>query len=173
MDLGRFIEHEGRPAVRFERVYDHPVERVWAAVTEPAELAHWFPSRARIELRPGGLADFSGDPNVPSFTGRVVVCEPPHRLGYTWGADELLFELEAVDGGRCRLVLTNFLDAENAAARNAAGWSVCLRELDKLLAGDQADGPHSETAESWHGYYENYVAAGLPYGADVPGAGQR
>jgi len=35
MDLGSFIEFEGRPAVRFERTYDHPVERVWAAVTDP------------------------------------------------------------------------------------------------------------------------------------------
>ena len=171
MDLGSFIDHEGRPAVRFERVYDHPAERVWAAITEPAELAHWFPSHATIELRVGGLADFSGDPNVPPFTGRVVVCEPPRRLGFTWGGDELLFELEPVDGGaRCRLVLTNFLEAENAAARNAAGWSVCLKELDKLLAGARADGPHSETAEPWQGYYENHVAAGLPYGADLPDA---
>ena len=35
---------EGRPALRFERRLDHSVERVWRAVTEPAELARWFVS---------------------------------------------------------------------------------------------------------------------------------
>ena len=33
---------DGRPALRFERRLKHSVERVWRAVTEPAELARWF-----------------------------------------------------------------------------------------------------------------------------------
>jgi len=33
---------DGRPALRFERRLPHPVERVWRAVSEPAELARWF-----------------------------------------------------------------------------------------------------------------------------------
>lgn len=170
MDLGSYIEPEGRPAVRFERVYDHLVDRVWAAVTEPDELAHWFPSRAVIELQEGGLADFSGDPNVPSFIGRVVVCEPPRRLGFTWGGDELLFELETLGENRSGLTLTNFLEAENTAARTAAGWSVCLKELDKLLADAQPDGPHTASAQSWQAYYEEHVEAGIPHGARIPGS---
>ena len=30
-DNGTYLEIDGRPAVRFERIYDHPVARVWAA----------------------------------------------------------------------------------------------------------------------------------------------
>ena len=33
---------DGRPALRFERRLAHSVQRVWHAVTEPAELAQWF-----------------------------------------------------------------------------------------------------------------------------------
>ena len=67
------------------------------------------------------------------------------------------------------LTLTNVRDARDAAARNAAGWAVCLAELGKLLAGRTADGPHSATAESWQEHYDSYVAQGLPSGAFVPG----
>jgi len=37
---------DGRPALRFERRLDHSIERVWRAVTEPAELARWFVAEA-------------------------------------------------------------------------------------------------------------------------------
>ena len=37
-DRGTYVEHDGRPAVRFVRHYPHPAERVWAAVSEPAGL---------------------------------------------------------------------------------------------------------------------------------------
>ena len=36
---------DGRPALRFERYLAHSVERVWRAVSEPAELERWFPPR--------------------------------------------------------------------------------------------------------------------------------
>jgi uncharacterized protein YndB with AHSA1/START domain len=35
---------DDRSALTFERRLSHSVERVWRAVTEPAELAHWFPA---------------------------------------------------------------------------------------------------------------------------------
>ena len=37
---------DNRPTLRFERRYDHGVERVWRAITDPDEL--------RFELRPDG-----------------------------------------------------------------------------------------------------------------------
>jgi uncharacterized protein YndB with AHSA1/START domain len=44
---------DGRPAVRFERRLPHSVERVWRAVSEPAELERWFPAAADWTLAPG------------------------------------------------------------------------------------------------------------------------
>lgn len=171
MAPGRFIDHAGRPAVRFERIYRHPIERVWAAVSDPDELRRWFPSAVALEPRAGGTVEFSGDPHLASSRGTVLVYEPPTRLAFTWDADELHFELAPTDEGGCRLVMTNVLDARDAAARNASGWSVCLSVLDRRLAGEQVAGPHapgvsSPPSES----YEDYVAAGLPSGAWMPSA---
>jgi uncharacterized protein YndB with AHSA1/START domain len=169
MDRGTYIEHGGRPAVRFIRSYDRPAERLWSAVTEPDELSLWFPAKVAMEHRAGGPIEFSGDPNMPAMTGSVLIYDPPRRLAFSWGASELHFELEARGEHRCVLTLTDVLDAENAAARNAAGWQVCLAELTKHMTGLAADGPHSAAAQSWQACYESYVAAGMPSGAAIPG----
>ena len=69
-DLGT-LERRGESwAVVFTRRFDHPVERVWRAITEPEHLASWFPGRMEGELRPGALLKFvveTGD----SFEGEV------------------------------------------------------------------------------------------------------
>jgi len=86
-DRGTYLEYDGRPAVRFVRTYPYPVERVWRAVTEPAELQAWFPSSVRLEPRAGGTIEFTGDPYSTDSTGTILVYEPPHRLAYTWDND--------------------------------------------------------------------------------------
>ena len=67
------------------------------------------------------------------------------------------------------LTLTDVIESRDAAARNAAGWAVCLAELDKHVAGLIAGGPHGSTAESWREHYADYVTAGMPSGAAIPG----
>ena len=163
MDLGSYHEQDGRPAVRFQRTYPHPVERVWAAVTDEVELAHWFPAQIRIEPRAGGEVRFGDD-----GTGRVLVFDPPHRLAFTWGGDELQLRLEPVEEG-CRLTLIDVLADGRTAARNGAGWHVCLDELTKWLDGIASDGPHGQTATPWQPTYDAYLAAGMPSGAPIPG----
>jgi uncharacterized protein YndB with AHSA1/START domain len=167
-DPGTYVElDDGRPAVRFERVYDHPVQRVWKLVTAPAELAHWFPSpEITLDLAVGGTIRFRGDPHMPESetTGRVLAVEEPRRLAFTWGGDELHFELEPLGEGRTRFTLTNVLQARNTAARNAAGWDVCLSALDARAGNRPQHG-----APRWGPAYDRYVAAGLPSGAPVPG----
>lgn len=78
MDLGTYIEHNGRPAVRFERTYAHSVDRVWAAVSDPEELAHWFPSS--VEISPGRAAS-SPSPEIPTPTTRRASFSPSTRHG--------------------------------------------------------------------------------------------
>ncbi len=173
-DPGSYLElDDGRPAVRFERIYDHPIERVWALVTEPAELAHWFPSpEVTIELRTGGLLTFTGDPYLPEAqtTGQVLELDPPRLLAFSWLGDELRFELRPVDEHRTRFTLTNVLEARNTAARNAAGWHACLACLDASAAGRPTGGPHADDQPAgWEKLYDEYVAAGMPSGAPVPG----
>ncbi|WP_460073699.1 SRPBCC family protein [Streptomyces sp. YKOK-I1] len=158
---------DGRPAVRFTRTYDHPVARVWRFVTDPAELAHWFPSRVTMDLRPGGTIRFSGDPHLPESTGRVLAVDALSHLSFAWGGDELRFDLEPEGDERTRLTLTDVLDRADAAARNAAGWEVCLTALDSRATGTPASSPH-EGPRSWESSYRAYVEAGFPSGAPLP-----
>lgn len=54
---------DGRFVLGMERRLAHAPVRVWAALTEPARLADWFPDRIRIELRAGGTVTYTaGEP---------------------------------------------------------------------------------------------------------------
>ncbi len=168
MDLGTYTDYEGKPAVRFERTYPHSIERVWQAVTESDDLERWFPSRVTYEAKVGGSIEFAGDPYSDVSSGTILEFEPQTRFGFTWGPDEVHLTLEDL-GAECRLVLVNVLEEVDSAARNASGWTICLAELAKVLAGERSDGPHSEEAgAAFEGIMRTYVAAGMPSGAAVP-----
>ncbi|WP_373563575.1 hypothetical protein [Streptomyces composti] len=66
--------------------------------------------------------------------------------------------------------LTDVLGAENTAARNGAGWDVCLSALDARARGERFEGAHAGPTELGRELYEAYVAAGVPSGAPIPGA---
>ena len=167
-DLGTYVQHEGRPAVRFARTFRHPIDRVWAAVSRPDEMKAWFPSSVQYEARVGGAIRFSDDPNADASNGKVLVFEPPRRFSFSWYEDELHLTLEPLGESSCRLTLVNVLADRSTAARNAGGWYICLAELRKALDGVPSGGPHSEDAEPWREVYERHQRAGLPAGAPVP-----
>jgi uncharacterized protein YndB with AHSA1/START domain len=169
-ERGKYVELDGRPAVRFIRVYAHSIDRVWAAVSDPSELAAWFPSKVEIDPEPGGTISFSGDPRLEGTQGTVLAIDPPRHLSFTWGPDELRFDLDPIDEHSCRFTLTNVLAERDTAARNGAGWEVCLAELDKHFRGVASEGPHSDDALEWKPIYAEYVAAGVPSGASIPDA---
>ena len=124
----------------------------------------------RRATQPGGRITFRDDPNLPAETsGTVLAFDPPRQLAFTWGGDELHLTVEPDGEQACTLTLLNVLEARDTAARNAAGWTVCLAELDKYVGGGVADGPHSATAAPWKEHYAAYVAAGVPSGAPIPG----
>ena len=52
---------DGRPALCFERRLSHPIERVWRAITEPAELAQWFVSEVPWTPRVGEMFEAAGE----------------------------------------------------------------------------------------------------------------
>jgi uncharacterized protein YndB with AHSA1/START domain len=160
---------DGRPAVVLARAYARPAEGVWSLLFEPG----WFPARADFELRPGGTVRFSGDPNQPDSTGLVLAAEEPRRLAFEWGGDEIRLDVTEEEGtGRTRLTLTDVLADAEAAARNAAGWEVCLTALDALARGESTEGPHGADAGAlWRECYDGYVEAGFPSTAPVPGGG--
>jgi uncharacterized protein YndB with AHSA1/START domain len=136
---------EGRSMLRFERTYAHPPERVWRALTESDEHRSWHPTPFEFEPRVGGRVTYlpGGDaPDMPA--GEVVEYEPPRLLAHTWDADLLRWQLEGQEDG-CRLVLTHTFDDHFKAARDAAGWHVCLDALAATLEGHGP--PHGEDGE--------------------------
>ena len=165
---GTYEVIDGQPALRFERKLAHSVERVWLAVTEPAELAHWFPHPMTIEMRPGGRVTFASDGGMPDMDGEVKEIDPPHLFAFTWGDDLLRFELEPVDGSGCVLRFTHLLTDADRGAMTAAGWTVCLEELEKHLDGKPAQAPGGEATDRWRKLYEEYQERGVPAGAPIP-----
>ncbi|MBA3743167.1 SRPBCC family protein [Sporichthya sp.] len=164
---GTYLEVKGRPALRFRRNYPHPVERVWAAVSTPAGLKNWFPGQVTLEPWVDGAMTFDMDPNAPAGTGKVLTWQPPTRFSFTWHDDEVHLTLEA-DGSNCVFTLTNVLSEKDGAARNGAGWSVCLGELTRHLDGVPGTDPNEAGTDLWQPLFEAYAAAGLPSGATLP-----
>jgi uncharacterized protein YndB with AHSA1/START domain len=162
-DDGTYLGIDGRPAVRFERIYDHPVARVWAAVTDPDEMRHWFPSpEIEYDARTGGSITVSGDPYSPTpKSSRVLVWEPPHRFAFEWEDDELHLTLSEHARG-CRLELVNILSTPGAGARNAAGWEMCLDLLDQVVAGSRHGSASDAGMEEFLPVLEKYKALGVP-----------
>ncbi|WP_440900583.1 SRPBCC family protein [Actinosynnema sp.] len=122
---------DGKPVLRLERRFAHPVSKVWRAVSEPAELAHWFP--AEVELENGRMRFAFPDPAMDAGEGRVLELDPPRVFAFEWNEDVLRFELLPEPGG-CLLVLTQVIGAGPlGAGRNAVGWRTCLEALDARL----------------------------------------
>ncbi|HEY2947696.1 MAG TPA: SRPBCC family protein [Micromonosporaceae bacterium] len=144
-----------RATIHFERRLAHPIERVWRALTEPAELSHWFPAEVTVDLRVGGAVSFvfadSGDAAPP---GRVTELDSPRLFAYEWGGDLLRWELRP-DGDGCLLVFTYTFDRRDEAAKFAAGWDVCLAALDARLSGR----PPADSSERWIDRYAAYREA--------------
>ena len=120
---------DGRPALRLERRLEHSVERVWRAVTAPAELARWFVAEVPWTPTAGEEFEAGGE------HGRITALEPPRLLAWTWGIEEYSFELTA-DGDGCVLVFTHvFNPALGPGWQHAAGWETYFNRLDAHLAG--------------------------------------
>jgi len=165
---GSYTTIEDTPALRFERRLSHPVDRVWRAITETEELQHWFPSKVVVdELLPGAEMTFEFE-DMPldapsSMGGRVTDVDPPRLFAFYWGEDHLRFDLGPIDGDHgCDLRLTVALGARDKAARDAAGWHVCLDRLETRLGRQSAGG-------EWREYYDEYRRRGVPAGAPIPG----
>jgi uncharacterized protein YndB with AHSA1/START domain len=138
----------------FVRDLRHPPEAVWQALTDPAEIDRWAPFAASRDLGSTGDATLTmvdGDrrDDLPATVRRA---EAPTLLEYTWGTDLLRGELDAVDGGT-RLTLRHTMTDRDTGAMAAAGWHLCVRQLDRLLNGESVQAVRGGAAMA-HGWGE-------------------
>lgn len=135
---------------RVERVFDHPIERVWAAYTDPALIPQWWGQGTtvdRLDVRVGGGWRFVMNPGTDkegAASGEFLEVNPPERLVQTWGMEgpyggrhTQTIEFERVGDGT-RLSITSRFDtteerdgvvAYGAEKGAIGGWA----RLDALL----------------------------------------
>jgi uncharacterized protein YndB with AHSA1/START domain len=114
----------------------HSPAKVWQALTEPEHLREWAPFDADKSLASTGTVKLStvGAP-APQVSETVVKrAEPPKLLQYSWGDNDLRWQLEPLGKGT-RLTLWHNID-RRYISWGAAGWHICFDVLDAHLAGE-------------------------------------
>ena len=165
--------------LRFEREIAHPIDTVWAALTE--QHSEWLSGPgAELELRVGGNVRMPAH----SIDSTVVELDPPQVIAFGWDSEEwgeggtVRFELSPAGEGT-RLVLTHDhppidpaqQDAfakkmgwpdkmKRAVPRTLAGWHTLLDQFEHLLDGRALpDMPTPQLpGDYWEHIFEHYLA---------------
>jgi uncharacterized protein YndB with AHSA1/START domain len=155
----------------FTRDLRHPREKVWQALTEPAQLGAWAPYTVDRNLGSAGEATLTmidGDTteNLPATVSRA---EPPALLEYTWGTDLLRWELAATGTGT-RLTLRHTIEDQDWVPKVAAGWHLCLVVADRLLDGHPIGPIRGDEARNfgWEELNDAYAAKLGIAGTELP-----
>ncbi len=132
----------------------YPPERVWKALTEPADLKRWFCDEASIDGRVGGCLEFSGktvfrtaDSTTDSAASscEILAFDPPHELAFRWsigGVDTTVrYDLES-HLEQTNLTVTQSGERspdETIAADEPNWWWLALSTLRTYLEDGRAD----------------------------------
>jgi uncharacterized protein YndB with AHSA1/START domain len=124
-----------------ERVFGHPPEKLWRALTESPLLAQWLLNNdfepvvgKKFQFRREAVQDWNG-----VIDCEVLIAEPMRQLSYTWGARGMetvvLFKLTAVEGGTHLRMEQSGFDPEREANYKGAqyGWTSFFKGLERLL----------------------------------------
>ncbi len=158
-ELARFID---RFTVEYVRVYAHPIERVWRAISDPGEFGVWF-IPGTIELRVDGRYQFGINPS--DFGGRVLKVDPPRliRFGGSHHEDGFFqYELTEVSGGT-RMRFIQHFPPEGI-----------YTETPNDLGGDLPGGPGTPwkpgLVGGWHEFWDALAdwLDGVPVGSRLP-----
>ena len=163
-DTATLHETPAGPQLRFTRRLHHPPAKVWRAITEPEHLKAWFPDTIEVtRWEPGATLHFRHEGGLYDFSGEVIAVEPEKALEFTWGPDIIRLELEP-DGEGTQLILHDTLESVGKAARDGAGWHVCLDELIHHLDGTT---PTGASSDRWRAVHPGYVEALGPEAATI------
>ena len=135
---GALVRKEGEAwTLVLERIFGHPPEKVWRALTEPAHLREWAPFDADGSLSRTGAAvklTTVATPKPQFFEPRIAVADPPQLLEFNWGSQTLRWTLERFGSGT-RLVLWHNIE-RRFISMGAAGWHICFDVLERSLSGN-------------------------------------
>lgn len=158
--FGVFLD--GGRALRFERLFPGPIERVWDWLTKPELVELWF-TQQRIEPWVGGKVEGSfgaGD----AWTATVTDWSPPHRLGWRdpQGA-QTLWELTS-EGDLVRTVFVQSGLPPHAGV--GSGWHAYFDALQERMAGREPPG-HGALWTRVQAEYEARFARAAEFGPEA------
>jgi len=129
-----------------EKVFNHPIETVWDAISKAEEISAWF-IQADFKAEIGYQYTFTSEPNEKGCTtiSGVVKEANPYVLVYTWIVADTKVEttvtwtLESVDNGTKLYLehsgISNY-EGETAIAMFESfngGWNNCVNLLTNYL----------------------------------------
>ncbi len=76
-----------------------------------------------------------GAPTPQVTETQVKRADAPRLLEFSWGGQDIRWELEPLGGGGTRLTLWHNID-RRFISMGAAGWHICLDVLEQLLTGE-------------------------------------
>ncbi|WP_321471956.1 SRPBCC family protein [uncultured Paludibaculum sp.] len=148
----------------------HSPEKVWKALTEPEHLREWAPFDADRSLGTAGTTvqlTTVGAPTTMVSETKVTRADAPKVLEYSWGGQDIRWELEA-SGGGTRLTLWHNID-RRFISWGAAGWHLCFDVLDRFLTGEPIGrivGPEAMKFDGWQRLTTEYAKQ---FGVEPPG----
>ncbi len=164
--LGSLQTKDGDGSVRMENRFGASVDDVWSALTDPDRLATWL-GEVEGDLRLGGTFRARFFASGWEGTGRVAVCEPPHRLlALTKDADDpdapddhVIEVTLTADGTETILVWEERTMPADLLAAYGAGIQVHVEDLAAHLAGGERCDATARFDELFPAYQE--LAANL------------
>jgi len=134
---------ESTRSLVIERVFSHPPQKLWRALTETPLIAQWL-MKNDFEPVAGRKFQFRSDP-VPNWNGvidcEVLIVDPLKQLSYSWstmGAEfVVLWTLTPAEGGtHLRMEQSGFRPGQQAAYQGANyGWQRFFGSLERVLGG--------------------------------------
>ena len=156
---------DGRARIRFERRIAHPVERVWAALTDPDQMREWWAAADELELREGGSftirwlnSDEQG--NVAIARGTVSAIDPPHLIELDSDIHGVMrWELRDAGGDATALTFTSTLELPGEyRLKVLAGWHTHLDLLEDALDGRPVEDWDNWPIDVWQEHNDRYAA---------------
>jgi uncharacterized protein YndB with AHSA1/START domain len=154
---------DGRYVIDFERRLDHPVERVWAALTRPDELIAWW-GDADVELSEGGHFNvrwLNTDDEGNGAEMHATITKLVHEQLLVLDGDmhgRLRWELTP-DGDGTLLSFRSTVELEpEFLTKVPAGWHFHMDALAEHLEGGSSDLAGLDGWEPIHAAYEAKLA---------------
>ncbi len=141
----------------------HAPEKVWEALTDPAQLREWAPFVANDNMGAAKKVELTWVGTPAPVEATVTKADAPNLLEY----DDIRWELTPFGSGT-RLTLWHKID-RRYIAWGAAGWHICFDVLDSLLDGHPLGRIAGADAMryDWQRLNGEYATQ---FGADTPGS---